>query len=96
MSKTISIGKRPTGRPSPEAIDKWLEGTATVAGEVAAAPSIAPPPSIEKAKTPAQKMKRLTIDIPDSLHRRLKSRCGQDGLQMADVVRDLIEQRFPE
>ena len=40
-------------------------------------------------------MKRLTIDIPDMLHRRVKSRCSQDGLRMAEVIRDLLEQRFP-
>jgi hypothetical protein len=41
-------------------------------------------------------MKRLTIDIPDALHRRVKSRCGQDGVKMADVIRALLETRFPE
>jgi hypothetical protein len=95
MSKTVSIGKRPTARPSTEAIDKWMEGKAA---DGAGDPT--PPPVVEKVasaeKVSAPKMKRLTIDIPDSLHRRVKSRCGQDGLRMADVIRDLLDQRFPE
>ena len=40
-------------------------------------------------------MKRLTIDVPLSLHRRIKSRCAMDNLIMADVVRELLDQRFP-
>jgi hypothetical protein len=40
-------------------------------------------------------MKRLTIDVPLSLHRRIKSQCAINNLIMADVVRDLLEQRFP-
>lgn len=94
MSKTVNIGKRPTARPSPESVDKWMASNATAgAGE----PSPETPPATVTAgpKAPAPKMKRLTIDIPDSLHRRVKSRCGQDGLRMADVIRDLLEQRFP-
>lgn len=39
--------------------------------------------------------KRLTIDVPLSLHRRMKSRCALDNLIMADVVREILEKRFP-
>lgn len=93
MSKKVSIGKRPgASRPSADAVDKWMEGQSGGAGESA------PPAATATAKpsaVPAPKMKRLTIDIPDSLHRRVKSRCGMDGLRMADVIRELLEQRFP-
>ena len=41
-------------------------------------------------------IKRLTIDIPLSLHQRVKSQCAMKGDKMADVVRVLLEQRFPE
>jgi hypothetical protein len=40
-------------------------------------------------------MKRLTIDVPLSLHRRIKSQCAMSNLIMADVIRELLEQRFP-
>lgn len=93
MSKTVNIGKRPAARPSAEAVDQWIESQASGAGD----PTANPPKTVAPAesKVAAPKMKRLTIDIPDSLHRRVKSRCGQDGLRMADVIRDLLEQRFP-
>lgn len=98
MNKKVSIGKRPGARPTAEAIDQWLEkqSATDVAGE---SPVVTPAPAEEhpdtEIKPPAAKMKRLTIDIPDSLHRRVKSRCGQEGWKMADVIRDLLEQRFP-
>jgi predicted DNA binding CopG/RHH family protein len=93
MSKTVSIGKRPSARPSVEAVDKWMESQASKAEETAG--QVAPPATSTDPKADAPKMKRLTIDIPDSLHRRVKSRCGQDGLRMADVIRNLLEERFP-
>ncbi len=39
--------------------------------------------------------KRLTIDIPLSLHQRVKSQCALEGANMAEVVRGLLEKRFP-
>lgn len=39
--------------------------------------------------------KRLTIDIPQSLHQRVKSQCALEGANMADVIRGLLEKRFP-
>lgn len=45
---------------------------------------------------PAEPMKRLTIDIPVSLHRRVKTACVSENLVMAEVVRKYLEKRFPE
>ena len=38
--------------------------------------------------------KRLTIDIPLSLHQRVKSQCALKGEKMADVVRNLLTTHF--
>ena len=40
--------------------------------------------------------KRLTIDVPVSLHKRIKSQCAAADVMMADVIRELLEKRFPE
>lgn len=40
-------------------------------------------------------MKRLTIDVPLSLHRRIKTQCARENRVMADEIRLLLEQRFP-
>ena len=44
---------------------------------------------------PKEVMKRLTIDVPVSLHKRIKSQCVLDGRIMADVIRDMLDQKFP-
>lgn len=41
-----------------------------------------------------ERMKRLTIDIPEDLHRRLKMDCAANGTKMADTVRDLLMQKY--
>jgi hypothetical protein len=38
---------------------------------------------------------RFTIDVPLSLHMRVKVACAERGLKMADVLRDLLERDFP-
>jgi hypothetical protein len=37
----------------------------------------------------------MTLDLDAELHRRMKMRCAEEGVRMVDVVRDLIELRFP-
>ncbi len=41
-------------------------------------------------------MKRFTIDVPQSLHTRIKTQCAMRGSKMADVIRALLEKEFPE
>lgn len=40
-------------------------------------------------------MKRLTIDIPESLHTRIKLSCVANRQKMAEAVRELLEQHWP-
>ena len=63
-------------------------------------------PTAAKAESPkadawvqsraAEPMKRLTIDVPASLHGRIKAQCAMRGVKMADEVRALLEKHFPE
>jgi predicted membrane GTPase involved in stress response len=50
-----------------------------------------------KQKSPAadEPMKRLTIDVPESLHTRIKIACARDRQKMADAVRSLLEHKWP-
>ena len=41
-------------------------------------------------------MKRLTIDVSEDLHKRIKTYCAANGLIMADEIRSLLEQKFPK
>lgn len=60
-------------------------GTVTALKPVEAAP----------AEAPKEKMSRFTIDVPESLHRRVKMQCAARGQKMADVMRGLLEREFP-
>lgn len=41
-----------------------------------------------------ESMKRLTIDIPESLHREVKAQCARRGTKIADEVRELLLQKY--
>lgn len=43
---------------------------------------------------PEVKMKRLTLDVSEELHRRIKSACASRGVKMADEIRALLEDHF--
>lgn len=47
-----------------------------------------------RAAGEAETMKRLTIDIPESLHRAIKSQCAMRGTKIADEVRELLLQKY--
>lgn len=61
-------------------VDRWV-------GDVGVSP--------EQQPTKPVKMKRFTLDVPEDLHRRIKSECANEGLMMADVLREILETRFP-
>jgi hypothetical protein len=42
----------------------------------------------------AEQMKRLTIDVPESLHRTIKTACAMRGTKIADEVRELLLQKY--
>ena len=49
------------------------------------------PPAPPLAAAPPPAVKRLTIDLPAPLHRRLKIKAATEGVQMVDLVRQWIE-----
>jgi hypothetical protein len=50
---------------------------------------------VEKGSIENEATKRFTIDVPEGLHRRIKTQCAERGLKMADEVRGLLEKHFP-
>ena len=80
MSKKVTIGPRPsTATPAPAEADAWVGAGAEKSSE---------------PKPTDVKMKRLTIDIPEGLHRAIKSQCAMRGTKIADEVRDLLVQKY--
>jgi hypothetical protein len=70
-------------------IDDWVKTRNGLDQEVPADPAPAQPPP------PPEPTKRLTMDLPASLHQRVKVGCAVEGVRMTDVVRELLEARFP-
>ena len=66
-------------RPSARQADAWVS---------------APAKSTAPTHAPASEMKRLTIDIPAALHRKVKAACAVEGLKMADVIRELLVKKY--
>ena len=64
----------------------WVGQTGADIAEGRAAPKAKPPA--------AEPMKRFTIDVPASLHRKIKAACAAEGNKMADVLRSILEREF--
>ena len=43
---------------------------------------------------PVEKMKRLTLDIPESLHQAIKLKAVEQGVTMANMLRALLEEHY--
>lgn len=58
----------------------------------------APPASADQwvADRTTEGNKRLTLDLPVSLHTRIKVTCAARGVKMVDEIRQLLEQHFKE
>ena len=69
----------------------------TIGGKPTGKPAHSSPDEWVNAKQRVgEPTKRLTIDIPLSLHQQVKSQCALKGLKMADVVRTLLEKHFAQ
>lgn len=47
-------------------------------------------------KASGEPVKRLTLDIPADLHRRIKMDCASSGVNMAGEITKLLEKRWPK
>ena len=82
-----------------EQIEQWVSPSEP-ASEPSIATAIALPPESSLAPTPPQipiesvKMKRLTLDIPETLHRSIKLQAVTQSVSMVDLLRTLLEQKY--
>ena len=95
--KTTTIPPKPSAT---EKIEQFVSGTApTIAteqnldlrSEVQQIDSIVPtsPPKTEKGK-----LKRLTLDISEDLHRSIKMKSVSLGIPMVDMLRTLLDSNY--
>lgn len=48
----------------------------------------------DRQSVESEPMKRLTIDISESLHRTIKAKCAMRGTKIADEVRELLIKNY--
>ncbi|MBA1159345.1 plasmid partition protein ParG [Microvirga mediterraneensis] len=84
MAKKTALGKAP---PKPRTADEFVAAGSENLGQRLVR-------SAEEA-VEMVKMKRLTLDVPESLHKRIKRTCADRGEMMADVLREILEKEFP-
>jgi hypothetical protein len=46
-------------------------------------------------RTADEKPKRMTFDVPENLHRRVKVGCALRGVTIREVILELLEREFP-
>jgi len=81
-AKQVKFGSRPAAKPEIAADpDQWVESRTVVE-----APEEAPP---------QEKQKRMTFDVPEGLHRRVKAGCAARGVTIREVILALLEREFP-
>lgn len=78
--------KRPSLTQRPTAADLVPDDT-PLAGTTVTVTSPTPPP-------PREPTRRLTLDIPERLHRVMKIRSATTGVTMLDEVRALLEAHY--
>ena len=102
--KSVFTRPEQTGRPAigPDA-ERFVHGpnpASPPAEETRAETPPTPEPATgdqaKETSTEPEPMKRLTIDIPLSLHKRVKSQCANRGTTIAEVVRKYLEKTFPD
>lgn len=78
-AKKVNFGKKPEAL-QPVDLEQWVSDRESVVSQ---------PPQEQP-----EKMKRLTLDIPESLHKAIKRQAVDAGVTMADLLRDLLEQHY--
>ena len=86
MKKTVPM-KMPIAKPI-AAADAWVGESTPDVSEAPKSSKVVP------IRSEVEATKRLTIDITEGLHKRIKAQCAMRGTKMADVIRDLLEKEF--
>lgn len=106
MGKKITIKPKTTTR-NPD-LDSWVGEADSQSAPSASAMTAETPEETKKPEsretssgtkagkgTPAVNMKRMTLDIPKDLHRRIKQACAARDSRMVEEIRRILEREFP-
>jgi hypothetical protein len=90
MAKKVTFGVKPVEKQS-ASLDSWVATRSPEADQ-----GLTPETVDSSGNIPAQKekLKRLTLDIPDHLHRAIKGKAALEGKAMVDMLRELLEEKY--
>lgn len=90
MAKKVTFGVKPQEQQLAD-LDSWVE-TRSPTAAIESTPEIVDRPAPTPA--PKEKTKRLTLDIPETLHRAIKGKAAIEGVAMVDMLRELLEEKY--
>lgn len=88
MAKKIQI----PSKPQTSNLEEWVSGNSNSSTSPVLLLTETEPQESEIAPIST---KRLTLDIPESLHARIKSQCALRHTKMVDEIREMLEAKFP-
>jgi predicted DNA binding CopG/RHH family protein len=90
MPKEVSFSAKPKIKAN---VDNWVESREIPTSE--ANPQLATPEVTQITEEPSQpKIKRLTLDISEALHKKIKVRAVIEGISMVEMLRELLETTY--
>lgn len=95
MTKKVLFPTKPQGAPAPPTADEWVAQAGANSGANANANNIEAAGDGTATAAP-EPLKRLTLDIPATLHTRIKSQCALRGVKMVEEIRLVLENHFAE
>lgn len=96
-SKTSGKKVAFTSKPQQAQLDEWVSPSEPVPEPPIATPiADSPEPPTPNLQPPIEsvKMKRLTLDIPETLHRSIKLQAVTQSVSMVDLLRTLLEEKY--
>lgn len=90
--KTFAAAPKPR-QPTADEIEAFEKNGA---GHDRPAAPVASAPAESKPAEPTEPTKRLSLDLPASVHTRFKTACSATGRKMVSEIHDFIERRIAE
>ncbi|MBD6621057.1 hypothetical protein FNW02_36375 [Komarekiella sp. 'clone 1'] len=84
VAKKVSIGSKPTSHTEQTNVDEWV---------VNRNETLELTPGVKSTPQPV-KMKRLTLDISEQLHKAIKAKAVEEGVAMVDLLRELLQEKY--
>lgn len=81
--KKVSFSRKPGAVEKPVDVEEWVTSREAL---VEAEQPLAP--------VKPEKIKRLTLDIPESLHKAIKLKATNEGVTMVELLRALLEEHY--